>query len=86
MLAHTSWLTGLGLALVLLSGYASDRQPKSAAFWVWLPFVVFCLIYGSRAFSRTPPHWWYVAVLVGVWFWEMIREFRRWGANRKQGT
>lgn len=84
MLVGMSWLTFLGLALVVFSdSYMSRRQPKPMALWVCLAGVVLGLMRGSRAFSRTPPEWWDATVLVGVWLWGVFSEFRRWREERK---
>jgi hypothetical protein len=79
MLVGMTWLSFLGVALVVLSdSCASGRRPNSAALWVCLAAVVWILMRDGRsAFSRSTPEWWYIAGLVGVWCWGMIRAFLR---------
>ena len=85
MLVGLSWLTFLGLALVILSeSHAYDRKLNSTALWICFAGAVLGLIQGSHSFSRTPPAWWYVAMLVGIWIFGSFRQLGRWRANRRQ--
>jgi len=89
MLLHISWLSCVGLGLIVLASRFSSRV-KSRADWILALF-----LYGTGAavflaggwldrsiLHGSPPRKWYVILLVAAWLLGLASECSRWRKGR----
>jgi len=89
MMVGISWITFLGLALVLLSLFFSSARSSGSR--NLLPLVIclagsifqlVCSIRTGDILARTPPKMWYVFLICGVWICCLLSEYLQWPRSR----
>ncbi len=88
MLLGVSWLTFLGLALMMLAPHFSSRKVGGAALAAFL-FPAACAVaflfvemHRGAAFTTTPRPLWFWILVVGAGMWAITGQFWRWRKDR----
>jgi len=83
------WLSFVGLALAIASGFFSSHwkfRPRGfTAVFICLAGAVWLFAADWRdgsVFNRKPMEWWFIVIFAAAWLWSIFREYRCWRASR----